>query len=217
MRCRPLPAYEYGRLARRWVGAPEALEWNQPVPYAVQAQYDLKAFSLFGLVFPEVKMHFDPFLGVVAFTLALLAIAARWSDSTVRLLALIALGALVYSLGHNSVFQGLLYAITPDLDKARTPSAIVVLMQFAAAALAAFGIDQLRNGVAPQWLRRSRFVLLGFGVVTLTISLYADAHPQASFRGRRPHHPHRRDCADSGGAAAPSRGHSDPSGAAAGL
>lgn len=178
-----LPAYEYGQRARRWVGAPEALEWNQPVPYAVHAHYDLKAFSLFGLVFPEVKMHFDPFLGVVALTLALLAVGARWREPMVRILAVLALGALVYSLGHNSVFQGLLYAITPDLEKARTPSAIVVLMQFAAAALAAFGLDHLRDAGPGVWLRRARFTLLGFGVIALTITLFATLTHKLPFHG----------------------------------
>ena len=55
-----LPAYEYGRLAKRWVSAPEPIAWNQPVPYSIHAYYDVKAFSLFGIVFPGVKAHFDP-------------------------------------------------------------------------------------------------------------------------------------------------------------
>jgi hypothetical protein len=177
------PAFEYGHLARRWVGAPEALEWNQPVPYSIHAQYDLKAFSLFGMVFPEVKMHFDPFIGVVALTLALLAVALLWRDSAVRLLAIVGLGALVYSLGHNSVFQGLLYAITPELDKARTPSAIVAVMQFAAAGLAAFGLDAVRETAASAWLRRARFTLLAFAVIALAIALYATITHRLEFPG----------------------------------
>jgi hypothetical protein len=139
----------------------------------VHEHYDLKAFSLFGLVFPEVHMHFDPFIGIAGLTLALLAIAACWADPRVRLLAFLGLGALVYSLGHNSVFQGLLYAITPDLDKARTPSAIVVLMQFAAAALAAFAIDHLRHDPPGPWLRRARQALLVFGSITLALCFFA--------------------------------------------
>ena len=126
-----LPAYEYGRLAQRWVSAPEPITWNQPVPYSVHAHYDLKAFSLFGIVFPGVKAHFDPFLGVVALSLALLAVAALWRDSRVRLLAALALAAILYALGHNSVFQGALYGLIPQLDKARSPSSAMVLFQFA--------------------------------------------------------------------------------------
>jgi hypothetical protein len=121
-----LPAYEYGRLAQRWVSAPEPITWSQPVPYSVHAHYDLKAFSLFGIVFPGVKAHFDPFLGVVALSLALLAVTALWRNSRVRLLAALALAAILYALGHNSVFQGALYGLIPQLDKARSPSSAMV-------------------------------------------------------------------------------------------
>jgi hypothetical protein len=161
-----LPAYEYGRLAKRWVGAPEPVTWNQPVPYSVHAYYDLKAFSLFGIVFPSVKAHFDPFLGVVAFSLALFAVSALWRDGRVRLLAALALAVIIYALGHNSVFQGALYGLIPELDKARTASAAMVLFQFAAAALAAFGIDELAAG----WTTRGTWILAGFGALTLAIA-----------------------------------------------
>jgi Bacterial membrane protein YfhO len=160
-----LPAYEYGHLAKRWVSAPDPVVWGQPVPYFVHAEYDLKAFSFFGIVFPGVKMHYDPFLGVVAFSLALLAIAALWRDGRVRLLAVIALGAIVYSLGHNSVFQGFLYGLLPEIDKARSPSAAVLVFQCAAAALAAFGVDEL----ATSWRPRFTWILAGFGAFTLAL------------------------------------------------
>jgi hypothetical protein len=163
-----LPAYEYGRLAQRWVSAPEPITWNQPVPYSVHAYYDLKAFSLFGIVFPGVKAHFDPFLGVVALSLALLAVATLWRDSRVRLLAVLALAAILYALGHNSVFQGALYGLIPQLDKARSPSSAMVLFQFACAALAAFGIDRL----ATSWTARGTWILTAFGTLTLAIAQY---------------------------------------------
>jgi hypothetical protein len=161
-----LPAYEYGRLAKRWVSAPEAVTWGQPVPYMVHAQYDVKAFGLFGIVFPSIKAHYDPFLGVVALALALLAVAALWRDARVRLLAALALAAVVYALGHNSVFQGALYGLVPELEKARSPSAAMVFFQFAGAALAAFGIDE----VAASWTARGTWILAGFGALTLAIA-----------------------------------------------
>jgi hypothetical protein len=161
-----IPAYEYGHLAKRWVGGPEAVTWDQPVPYAVHAHYDLKVFSLFGIVFPGVKAHFDPFLGVVAFSLGLFAVTALWRDARVRLLAALALAVVLYALGHNSVFQGALYGLIPGLDKARTASAAMVLFQFAAAALAAFGMDE----VAQSWSTRGTWILAGFGALTLAIA-----------------------------------------------
>jgi hypothetical protein len=163
-----LPALEYGRLARRWVSAPQPVGWGESVPYLVHAQYDLKAFSLFGIVFPGVKMHYDPFVGIVAFSLALLAIVALWRDGRVRILAAIAGGAILYALGHNSVFQGFLYGLLPELDKARSPSAAVLVFQFAAAALAAFGIDSL---AAPCSARFS-WILAAFGLFTLAVAQF---------------------------------------------
>lgn len=163
-----LPMVVYGHLARRWVGAPESLGWDQTVPYFVHAQYDLKAFSLFGIVFPGVKMHFDPFLGIVALSLALLAVTTLWRESRVRILAAIAGGALVYTLGHNSVFQGFLYGLVPGLDKARSSSAAVAVFQCAAAALAAFGVDALPQARTTRFSRYLAF----FGIFTLALAQY---------------------------------------------
>ena len=140
-----LPVSEYGHLAKRWVGAPEALTWKQPVPYSVQAHYGLGPISLFGIVFPSIHTNFDPFLGIAAFSLALLAVAGLWRDHRVRLLAALGFGTVLYTLAGNSVIQGALYALIPELDKAHpSPSAAIVLFQFAAAArCAAFAIDHL--------------------------------------------------------------------------
>jgi len=163
-----IPAWEFGRLARRWVGAPQPIEWNQPVPYSVHEHYDLKPFSFFGIVFPGVHANFDPFIGVVALTLAMLAVSAAWKDPRVRLLAAVAGGALLYALGHNSIFQGVLYALLPGIDKARVPSAAVLVFQCATAALAAFGVDQLESA----WTRTARRCLVLFGALTLSVSLW---------------------------------------------
>jgi hypothetical protein len=183
-----LPAYEYGHLAKRWVGAPEALSWNQPVPYSVHQIYDLKPFDLPGIVFPRVQTHVSPFVGMVALALALLALAVGWRhsrvQSTARLLAAVGLGGLVYALGQHSVFQGFLYGLIPELDKARVASAAIVVFQFAVAVLAAFGLDQLgmedaspplgqalspANSPASLWPRRIAWCALGFGLITLAV------------------------------------------------
>jgi len=164
-----LPAYEYGHYAKRWVGAPEALTWNQTVPYSVQEKYDLKPFSLLGTVFPDLKTDADPFVGVAALALALLAVGVWWRDSRVRLLAAVALGGLLYSMGHYSVFQGFLYAALPDLDKARVVSAAVVVFEFGVAVLASFGLDRLHSAEPSPWPRRVLWAALGFGLFTLAV------------------------------------------------
>jgi hypothetical protein len=169
-----LPTYEYGHLARRWVGTPEPLTWNQPVPYYIHETYDLKPGNLLGVVFPNMHAQFDPFIGVVALTLALIAIACCWRDGRVRLMAAVGLGGLLYALGQHSVFQGFLYAVIPTFDKARTPAVAVVIFDFGAAVLAAFGLDLLRDadggtGPRPPWIRWAAWAALGFGAFVVAL------------------------------------------------
>jgi hypothetical protein len=169
-----LPAYEYGHQAKRWVGAPEAISWNQPVPYSVHENYDLKPFMLLGIVFPHLKTDSDPFVGLAALSLAVLGIAAAWRDGRVRLLAVVGLGGLLYALGQHSVFQGFLYGLIPELDKARVVSAAIVIFQFGVAVLAAFGLDLLQNAEDPSasgspWPRRTMWGVLVFGLFTLAV------------------------------------------------
>jgi hypothetical protein len=168
-----LPAWEYGHLAKRWVGAPEALQWNEPVPYSVHQTYDLKPFDLLGTVFPRVSTHADPFVGVAALFLALLGFAVGWRDARargwLRLLAAVGLGGLVYALGQHSVFQGFLYGLIPELDKARVASVAIVVFQFAVAVLAAFGLDQMAEEENSPWVRRIMWGACGFGLFTLAV------------------------------------------------
>lgn len=98
-----VPASEYGDLAKRWAGAPEPLSWNQPVPYSVHEQYDFKPQNLLGMVFPGIKLHFDPFVGGVALALVWIGVAAWWRDHRVRLMGAVSLEGLVYAMGHYSV------------------------------------------------------------------------------------------------------------------
>lgn len=164
-----LPAYEYGRLALRWVDAPDAITWQQPVPYSVHMIHDLKPVELLGTVFPYFRANADPFVGVAALALAVLGLAVCWRDSRVRLLAAVGLGGLVYALGHFSVFQGFLYGLVPELDKARTASAAIFIFEFGIAVLAAFGADQMASSEATRWPRRVMWATLSFGAVTLFI------------------------------------------------
>src|SRR6266436_494536 len=45
-----LPAYEYGKLSLRWVGAESPVGWKDKVPYFVHQQYALYPQSLLGIV-----------------------------------------------------------------------------------------------------------------------------------------------------------------------
>lgn len=144
-----LPALQYGHLAKRWVGASDAIGWNQPVPYSVHEKYSLAPRALFGIVFAGAHDDVDPFVGIVALSLAALAIAACWKNWRVRLLAALALSGLVYALGQFSVFQGALYGLVPSLEKARAPAVATALFGFGIAVLSAFGFDRWRDAAPP--------------------------------------------------------------------
>jgi hypothetical protein len=166
-----VPASEYAYLARRWAGAAEALAWNQRIPYYVHARYSLSPLALFGIIFPGMGGYADPFIGVTAFTLAVVAAAACWGQRAVRLFTALGLAGLLYALGQFNVFQGLIYALVPTVEKARAPSVAVVVFNCAAAVLAAFAIDLFVTSRASAWLRRTARAAVIFGAGGLALIL----------------------------------------------
>jgi hypothetical protein len=162
-----LPAYEYGHLAVRWVGGPDAVTWNQPVPYSVHELFQLKPADLLGMVFPDLQS--GAFVGIAGLALALVGLGSGWRDGRVRLLGALGLGGLVYSLGAHSVFQGFLYATVPELDKARTVSDAILIFQFGVALLASFGLDHLGLPEGSPWPRRLMWAVLWFGIFALAL------------------------------------------------
>jgi hypothetical protein len=164
-----LPAYEYGRLAKRWVGAEEPKAWNEPVPYSVHATFSLKPISLLGIVVPGMHRHADPFTGVTALTLAILAVGLAWSHPPVRLFTAIAAAGLVFSLGANSIFHGVLYSLVPMVEKARNPSMAIFIFHFGIAVLIAWGFDYLLGRPASALVSRAAAVAAWSGAVVVAI------------------------------------------------
>ena len=98
-----LPAIEYGKQALRWVGAPDPVRWDQPVPYYVHAQYSLGWPSVGGIVLPGISVHANPHVGFVAVALALAALWYRRRDTGVRWFGFVAVGGLLLALDRKSV------------------------------------------------------------------------------------------------------------------
>src|SRR5262249_14319502 len=69
-----IPGYEYAGLAQRWAGADHALSWNETIPYSVDTMYSFRPGSLLGLLVPWLADDSNAYLGVVAISLAVLAI-----------------------------------------------------------------------------------------------------------------------------------------------
>ncbi len=156
-----LPALEYGKLAVRWVGIDDPVGWNQKVPYQMQAQFANRPLAILGTAFPIMTQGAGSFFGIVAVSLGVTALLLLRRKLAVRLLGAVALGGLLYSIAPFDTFQGMLYALVPMVEKARSPSMAIVLFHAACAALLAFAIDswQVRQS------RRLHWFLLGLPVV----------------------------------------------------
>ncbi len=166
-----LPAYEYGRLARRWVGTPDPIAWNEVVPYSVHREHGLKLFAIFGVILPGVHDEVDPYVGLIILSLAILGIAVWWSDGRVRILAVLAMAGLLFSLGYQNVLHGVLYSALPLVEKARTPAMAAFLFNFGAAILAAYGFDGLSAHRESGWPRRITLWLAATAALLLLIIL----------------------------------------------
>jgi hypothetical protein len=160
-----LPMLEYGRMAKRWISAPEPVTWNQPVPYVVHRDFSSPILSAFGIVIPSAHGYTDPFLGVVAVSLAVIAVVTSWKREWVKFFAVVAAGGFLYSLGSHNIFQGFLYSVVPLLEKARTPAAAICIFSAGAAVLAAYGFDQLPALSHTKTGTRAASIVAGFGLL----------------------------------------------------
>lgn len=164
-----LPANEYGRLAKRWAGTEDPIGWSEPVPYYVHQRYSLNPHDMVGILYPGLARNADAFVGAVALSLALLAVAMLWRDSRVKFFSALAIGGLVYSFGQNSPFHGMLYALTPGLEKARVPANGIFLFGFGVAVLLAFGADVIPAAAANPWPWRTIRATAAAGLFTLLL------------------------------------------------
>jgi hypothetical protein len=143
-----IPAQELGKLSLRWVNAPNPVSWDDTVPYSVHNEFSLQPTDVLNIVVASPAR--STFIGLVVVTLALLGVAAKWREIAVRVLSALALAALLFALGGHSLFHGVLYALIPTLDKARSPDVAIVIFHLGAVVLAAYGLDALQSSEASQ-------------------------------------------------------------------
>jgi hypothetical protein len=165
-----LPAYEYGRLAVRWVGSAEPVGWATRVPYWIHSQYALPPLALVGLVVPvPLPLHADPFLGPVALTLAIAGGVVAWRKPFVRWLLLLAAGAAAFAVAGLTPLHPLLVRLVPMIDKARNPAQAIVIFHLAAAIMIAIALDAA--GVHTR--RRAAGALGVFGIFLFALLIAA--------------------------------------------
>jgi hypothetical protein len=163
-----LPALEYGRNARRWAGAEDALKWNQPVPYYVHEVFSMSPLSVLGIVLPGFDTSYPPHLGFIAVLLGLFGMVTTWHERSTHWFTSIAAAGLFYSLGAHTIFQGLFYALVPMIEKARVPAIAQIIFDMGICGLAAAGIDQLEKVEWAIWKQRLAWTFGGIGLIMMS-------------------------------------------------
>ena len=168
-----IPTAEYGRRAVRWAGAENPLAFDEKVPYFVHQQLSMQPLALLAPMFPGLHSGSEPYVGIVAVTIAVLGAIFAWREKHVRWLVAVAACAMLYSLGFSSILHGVLYALVPLVEKSRTPVAGTVVFGMAIAPLAAFGLDTLPRSDSSQGSIRAGRVLWTVGAL-LACLLFAN-------------------------------------------
>jgi Bacterial membrane protein YfhO len=171
-----LPAYEYGKLSSRWVGANEPVGWNNPVPYTVHSTFSLYPSALIGMILPGIARNANAYVTLTILVLAFLAVVAGWRDRMVRIMGTVAIGGLLFAMGPFAVFHGIIYSLVPMVEKARSASYGVFIFHFGVIVLSAYAIDTYL-AVNDVWIRRVVWSLLLISVAVFAMELLLNMTP----------------------------------------
>jgi len=167
-----LPAIDFERFALRWVGTPQPVGAHDVIPYSIHALHSFQPQHFAGFLFAGMHGEVDPFVGIVALALALLAAVTMWDRLAVRVFGAVAVGGLIYALGPNAGLQRIACAIIPTLNKARSPDTALLFCSLGVAVLAAHGVDSLLHSKVSTWRRCLMFGLIAFGLASLLVALF---------------------------------------------
>jgi hypothetical protein len=166
-----IPAYEYGKLAKRWT-ATGPLTWKDKVEIPEHMDGGLSPIDLLHLAMPGGGgLRSDPFVGLVGLSLAAIALWGAFDRREVRVLLAVGIGSLLYAMARYDVLYGLFYALVPGVEKSRAPIVALSVFHFAVAVLAGIGVDLLLR--RPHIARESKLVpvLAWAGVGTFSLFL----------------------------------------------
>jgi hypothetical protein len=106
--------------------------------------------------------------------MALFAVARGWQERMVRLFAAVTLLALLFAMGQNTIFEGLIYALVPGVEKARSPHVAIFIYGLGLSVLCAYGIDLFTAEAGRRqsaWSRRLVLSLSALGALVITFVL----------------------------------------------
>ncbi len=156
-----LPAYLYGRHARRWVGMENTVGWQDKVAYYVHEQYSDSPRSLLGILLPGFDVHTSLFLGMTALVLALWPVHRDFARREVKLFLGLGLGGLFYAMGRWGGLEPILYSFVPMVEKARSPSMAAAIFTLSFAVLAALGLDRILREGSSRGAARAHWIFGG--------------------------------------------------------
>jgi membrane protein YfhO len=199
-----LPVHEYSKLSTRGggegggAGLAYATSWSFH-PREILT-FVLPGFFGFGGATYWGSMPFTDYpnyMGIVALVLAIYG-AARTRGRTRAYLVTLSVVALLVSFGkHFQPLYALLYYHLPFFNKFRVPVMVLVLVQFAVAALAALGLDQAlkpeartdrqsspKGDSGSPWMRGALLALAGGFALLVALNALAPAYRTAAMRSR---------------------------------
>jgi len=112
------------------------------------------------------KLHSD-YIGVAALILASFGFLLEGRKRLAWFFVFLTVYGLLFAFGGYTPFYRIPYTILPGLSKTRVPSMIFFLVSFSAAALAAMGVQALRQ--LDDAVRRTRLAWLAGGLAVLTL------------------------------------------------
>jgi hypothetical protein len=166
------PSYSYGHDSIRWAGASQGLDWTQAVPYSVHEENSQTPWVILGTFLNGFHRHANPFIGFTAVLLAIAALVLAWDDLQVRLLAFLALGAMIFSMGGSTILHSILYAVAPLVEKARSPAIAVVVFHLAICPLAAFGVDRILEDPRSDRVKIAAIVSATIGLLLFALTIH---------------------------------------------
>ncbi len=126
---------------------------NEGLSYTAATEHSMPLENLSRLVSPGIFGYGDayrgqglpweanPYVGIVALALAIVAVVAGRKDSRTMLLAGVAAGALVLAAGRHLYIYWIAYEAVPGIDCLRAPGRFLLVFQMMMALLAASGLD----------------------------------------------------------------------------
>ena len=142
-----MPAWEYSKLAVRWVGTQEPVSHGVPVPYHIHQLYSFLPVNVLGIAIPGLDPGMSFYVGVTAILLAAIGIWRGWQGPAVRIVTAALFGSLIFSMGSHTIFHGIFYSLLPMVEKARSPWMATLVSLVCLALLASHGVDAIRQGL----------------------------------------------------------------------